>query len=73
VASENQADWKILAANENQADGKILAVRENQADNGILEIEIPASGEKPAFTEKLVELEKQAARLLFRLGGISNY
>ncbi len=74
AANENQADWKILAANEKQADGKILAARENQADNGILAgIEIPAPGEKPAFTEKLVELEKQAACLLFRLGGISNY
>ncbi len=51
----------------------------NQADEGILAgVEIPVPGEKPAFVEKLVELEKQAGQekqaacLLFRLGGISN-
>ncbi len=54
-------DSKILAADENQADGKILAG-----------IEISAPGEIPASVEILVELEKQVARLLFRLGGISN-
>jgi hypothetical protein len=61
AASKNQADGKILATNENQADGKILA-----------SVEISAPGEIPAFIEKLAELEKQAACLLFRLGGISN-
>jgi hypothetical protein len=58
---------QILAASKNQADGKILAARENQADGEILagiEISVPS--------EILAELEKQAARLLFRLGGISN-
>jgi hypothetical protein len=30
-------------------------------------VEIPAPGEKPASEEKLAELEKQAACLLFRL------
>ncbi len=71
--AENQADWEILAVRENQADWEILAPRENQADNRILAgVEIPASGEKPVFVEKLAELEKQAACLLFRLGGISN-
>jgi hypothetical protein len=73
VARENQADSKILAASENQADGKILAADENQADGKILaDVEISAPGEIPASVEILSELEKQAARLLFRLGGISN-
>jgi hypothetical protein len=64
---------KILAANENQADCEILASSENQADGKILEgVEISAPGEILAFTEKLVELEKPAACLLFRLGRISN-
>jgi hypothetical protein len=35
-------------------------------------VEISMPGEIPAFTEKLAELEKQAACLLFRLSGISN-
>jgi hypothetical protein len=34
--------------------------------------EISAPGETPAFMEKPAELEKQAARLLLRLGGIYN-
>ncbi len=73
AASKNQADDEILAANEKQADGKILAASENQADEKILAgVEISAPGEIPAFMEKLAELEKQAACLLFRLGGISN-
>jgi hypothetical protein len=85
AANENQANGKILAANENQADGKILAAAENQADSKILvatenqasgKILAPGGGgvwvEIPASMEKLAELEKQAARLLFRLGGISN-
>jgi hypothetical protein len=79
AASENQADSKILAANENQADGKILAAHENQADGKILAADenqadgkILAPGEIPASMEKLAELEKVAACLLFRLGGISN-
>ncbi len=71
--TKNQADWEILAFGDNQADWEILAFAENQADWEILAgIEIPESGEKPAFVEKLAELEKQAACLLFRLGGISN-
>ncbi len=73
AARENQAESKILAARENQAESKILAARENQAESKILAgVEIPPPGEKPAFVEKLAELEKQAAFLLFRLGGISN-
>jgi hypothetical protein len=52
---------------------KILAFTENQADDRILAgVEIPAPGKKPASEEKPAGLEKQAARLLFRLGGISN-
>jgi hypothetical protein len=73
AASKSQADFKILAASENQADCKILAASENQADGKILAgVEIPAPGELPALIEKLAELEKQAACILFRLGGISN-
>jgi hypothetical protein len=73
AAGKNLAESKILAARENQAESKILAARENQADDRIIVgVEIPALGEKPAFEEKLVESEKQAACLLFRLGGISN-
>ncbi len=73
AANEKQADGKILAASENQADGKILAASENQADGKILAAsEISVPGGIPAFIEKLAELEKQAACLLFRLGGISN-
>jgi hypothetical protein len=46
---------------------RIFAPTENQAGDRILAgVEIPAPGEKPAG------LEKQAARLLFMLGGISN-
>jgi hypothetical protein len=71
AASENQADGKILVANENQADDKILAARENQADGKIL-AGVEISGEIPVSVEILAELEKQAACLLFRLGGISN-
>ncbi len=71
--AENQADWEILAFAKNQADWEILAFAENQADDKILAaVEIPAPGEKPTFVEKLAELEKQAACLLFRLGGISS-
>ncbi len=44
------AHCKILEDNENQADGKFLAA-----------VEISTPGEIPAFTEKLAELEKQAA------------
>ncbi len=74
AANKNQADCEIFAARENHADCKILAARENQADDRILAgVEIPAPGEKPAFTEKLAELEKQSACLLFRLGGSSNF
>jgi hypothetical protein len=73
AARENQAESKILAARQNQAESKILETRENQADDRIIVgVEIPALGEKPAFEEKLVESEKQATCLLFRLGGISN-
>ncbi len=49
------------------ADDEILVAREKQAKGKIL-----APGEIPATMERLAELEKQAARLLFRLGGISN-
>jgi hypothetical protein len=35
-------------------------------------VEISAPGEIPAFIEKLAKLEKQAAGLLFRLGGMSS-
>ncbi len=67
---KNQADWGILAFTKNQADWEILAFAENQAVERFLGgVEIPAPGEKPAFVEKLAELEKQ---LLFRLGGISS-
>jgi hypothetical protein len=46
---------------------RILASTENQAGDRILAgVEIPAPGKKPA------ELEKHAALLLFRLGGISS-
>ncbi len=52
---------------------EILAFTENQADDRILAgVEIPAPGKKPAFEEKPAGLEKQAACLLFRLGGISS-
>ncbi len=71
--AEKQADWEILAFAEKQADWEILAFAEKQADYRILAgVEITAPGEKPAFVEKLAELEKQAARILFRLGGISS-
>ncbi len=56
--------WKyvqILTASENQTDCEILAG-----------VEISAPGVILALTKKLAELEKQAACLLFRLGGISN-
>ena len=46
---------------------------EKQADNRILAgVKIPAPGEKPVSVELLAGLEKQAASLLFRLGGIFN-
>jgi hypothetical protein len=64
---KNMADAKSVADPKIMADGKILAARENQADGKIL-----APGEIPAAMEMLAELEKQVARLLFRLGGISN-
>ncbi len=71
--TENQADWEIPAFTKNQADWEILAFTKNQADDRILAgVEIPAPGEKPAFVEKLAKLEKHAACLLFRLGGISS-
>ena len=63
----------MLAASKNQAESKILAARENQADDRILAgVKIPAPGEKPVSVELLAGLEKQAASLLFRLGGIFN-
>jgi hypothetical protein len=68
VANEKKADGKILAANEKQVDGKIPAASVIQADGKILAgVQISAPGEIPAFIEKLVELEKKAARLLFSL------
>ncbi len=52
---------------------KILVFTENQAGDRILVgVEIPAPGKKPASEEKAVGLEKLAARLRFRLGGISS-
>jgi hypothetical protein len=52
---------KIPAAREKQADGKIFAG-----------VEISAPDEIPAAIEKPAEPERQAACLLFRLGGISS-
>jgi hypothetical protein len=49
---------QMLAANKNKADGKIL-----------VGVEISAPNEIPASVEILAELKKQAAHLLFRLGG----
>jgi hypothetical protein len=79
AAIENVADPKIIADGKIMADPKILAddeipaAREKQADGKILAgVEISAPGEIPAAMEKPAELEKQAACLLFRLGGISN-
>jgi hypothetical protein len=53
---------------------KILAFTENQANDRILAgVEIPAPGKKNLHLKrKSAGLEKQVARLLFRLGGISN-
>ncbi len=49
---------------------KILAFTKNQEDDRILAgVEIPVPGKKPASAEKPAGL---AARLLFRLGGISS-
>jgi hypothetical protein len=67
AVAKNQADWEILAVAENQTDGKIPASRENKANGKIL-----AGVEISPPNEILAELEKQAVRLLFRLGGISN-
>ncbi len=53
--------YEILVSTENQADDRILAG-----------IEIPVPGKKPVLEEKPAGLEKQAARLLFMLGGIFN-
>ena len=68
-AIENVADPKIIA------DGKIMAEVKIMAHPKILaNDEIPAAREKqvdgkiPASMEMLAELEKQAARLLFRFG-----
>jgi len=81
AATKNQgAAWNSTAFCQNTAvsnsaytDGKILATRENQADGKILAgVKISAPGEIPESVEILAELEKQAARLMFRLGGISN-
>jgi hypothetical protein len=52
---------------------KILAFTKNQEDDRILAgVEIPVPGKKPSSAEKPAGLEKLAARLLFRLGGISS-
>jgi hypothetical protein len=48
---------------------KSLRLEKNRILAGV---EIPVPGKKPASEEKLAELEKQAAFLLFRLGGISS-
>jgi hypothetical protein len=73
------ADGKIMAEVKIMADPKILAndeipaAREKRADGKILAgVEISVPGEIPAAMGKLAELEKEAACLLFRLGGISN-
>jgi hypothetical protein len=50
---------------------KILAFTENH-DRILAGVEIPVPGKKPASEEKPAGLEKQAARLLFRPGRISN-
>ncbi len=66
------ADVKIKAGPTILADGEIPAAREKQADGKILAgVEISASDEIPAAMEKPAEPEKQAACLLFRLGGPS--
>jgi hypothetical protein len=58
---------KSLRLQKNRQIYKILAPTEKQTDDRILAgVKIPAPGEKPAGLEKL------AARLLFRLGGISS-
>jgi hypothetical protein len=58
---------KSLRLQKNRRIYKIIAPTEKQADDRILAgVEIPAPGKKPAGLEKL------AARLLFRLGGISS-
>jgi hypothetical protein len=52
---------------------KFLRLQKKKADDRILVgVEIPAPGKKTAFEEKPAGLEKQAAHLLFRLGGISS-
>jgi hypothetical protein len=58
--SRRSRSWDKQAV-EKQADGKILAG-----------VEISAPGEIAAAIEKPAEQEKQAACLLFRLGGIYN-
>ncbi len=71
--AKKQAGWEILAFAKKQADWEILALAKKQADDRILAgVEIPTPGEKPASEGKPVELEQQAACLLFRLGGISS-
>jgi hypothetical protein len=58
---------KSLRIQKNRQIFRILAPTEKQADDRILAgVEIPVPGKKPAG------LEKQAACLLFRLGGISS-
>ena len=67
------ADPKTIADVKIMADVKIPAAREKQADGKIFAgVEISALDEIPGAIEKPAEPEKQAACLLFRLGGISN-
>jgi hypothetical protein len=83
AATENAADPKIIADGKIMADvkikegPKILADgeihAEKQAVGKILAgIEISAPDKIPTAMEKLVEAEKQAACLLFRLSRISS-
>jgi len=73
AAIGNAADPKIIADGKIMADVKIPEAREKQADGKIFAgVEISAPDEIPAAIEKPAEPEKQAACLLFRLGGISS-
>ncbi len=70
---ESFADPKIIADGKIMVDVKIRANPKILTDEEIpTGIEISAPGEIPAAIEKPAEPEKQAACLLFRLGGISS-
>jgi hypothetical protein len=72
--TENQADLRNPCVYRKTGGfEKSLRLQKKKADERIpAGVEIPAPGKKPEFEEKPVGLEKQAARLLFRLGGISS-